>query len=288
LADLHNALKTEEIGRADGGGVELVLMRLRHGKDSVTYSLHARPSTYSMSGFQMTDVLAVLGFERERCAFVVGNECYARAAAADFDITAFAKALPRAHDALHQAERHLDACGLPLNRREALGFFFGRSSQPRVYDRTQGGGDGHTAPKSDRMKEAADAAFRYAFTWIDGGNHKGWTTHYHPQHPPFSPEVEAALRYLGLAQFTECPEFDFEPCFWRFTAYSTRGNDMFDGNADLAHGWFDAHAQHFAPGIEQLLAAQVAVEPFGMQILPMPTHRANGEASFSPCGIAQP
>jgi hypothetical protein len=127
------------------------------------------------------------------------------------------------------------------------------------------------------MKDSADEAFQYVFTWLEGGDNKGWATHYHPQHPPLSPEVEAALRYLGLARFNDCPEFDFEPCYWQFMAYSSEGDRIWDGNADIAHGSFDSHAQQFSPGIEQLLAAQLAVEPFGMNILPMPTHRPRSQ-----------
>ena len=43
---------------------------------------------------------------------------------------------------------------------------------------------------------------------------------------------------------------------------------MFDSNADVAHGRFVAHAEHFSPGIRDLLATHAFMEPFGMKLLP--------------------
>src|SRR5207248_10639985 len=84
------------------------------------------------------------------------------------------------------------------------------------------------------------------------------------------PEVESVFRYLGLGEFSDCPEFDFERCHWRFTEFENREHSVFDSNAEFAHGSFDAHATNFSSGVEQLLLAQATVEPFGMAILPMP------------------
>ena len=271
---LHVALKTEPAGKADGGGVEFLLMRLQEGRDRIAYSLHARPHTFSSAGIQTTDLLDVLGFERSRCAFMVGGECYARAVPEGLDIQAFADAFPRAYEAIGRAERHFNACGLFQNQTQGWGFFMGNGGHRRSYDRTAGGGDGHHAPKSQRMKESEDEAFRYVFTWLEGGP-KGWVTHYRPKRAPLSPEVESVFRYLGLGEFSDCPEFDFERCHWRFTEFENRGHSVFDSNAEFAHGSFDAHATNFSPGVEQLLLAQATVEPFGMAILPMPVEQVH-------------
>jgi len=54
------------------------------------------------------------------------------------------------------------------------------------------GGDGHVAPKSERLKESEDEFFRFVFTFIDGAGDKGWTTHYRARHMPLAPEFQAA------------------------------------------------------------------------------------------------
>ena len=58
------ALKTEPAVKADGGGVEFLLMRLQEGLDRIACSLHARPRTFSSAGTQSTDLVDMLGFER--------------------------------------------------------------------------------------------------------------------------------------------------------------------------------------------------------------------------------
>jgi hypothetical protein len=137
------------------------------------------------------------------------------------------------------------------------------------------------------MKESEDENFWYVFTWLEGEHQKGWTTHYRPKHLPISPEVRVAFDFMGLAQFTQCPEFDFEPCLWRLTPFEKHGNSFFDGNADVAHRWFDAHAEHFSPGLEQLLTARGAMQRYGMAIwdvqeIPVPqlSIRGQGKSVF--------
>jgi hypothetical protein len=79
----------------------------------------------------------------------------------------------------------------------------------------------------------------------------------------------AALRFLGLKDFDECSMFDFSPCLWRFTKYKQQGTSTLDNNAEIAYGWFDAHATNFSEGMECLLAAQAVMEPYGMYLLPV-------------------
>lgn len=267
-SDLHTALKAEVAAAGEAGGIgKLVLVRAIHGKDAIRYGLHVQPSTWSTAGVQTTDFLARLGFHRGECAFV-GGECYARGVGADFDLNALARVLPQAFQAYQAADRSLSACGIFLPHSHGWGYFFGQPSRPpRAPDR-RGGGDGHHAAKSERLKESEDDYFSFVLTWIQGGSGEGWATHYQPMHPPLSPEMAAAFASLGLNRFDSCPEFEFEPCSWLFTRYERSDDSPFGGNAGIAHGWFDAHPGNFSEGIEQLLAVQLAVRPFGMQIFP--------------------
>jgi hypothetical protein len=65
------------------------------------------------------------------------------------------------------------------------------------------------------MNASEDDKFRYKFTFIDTGREKGFVTHYRPRHPPLSAEVRSVFTYLGLKEFHQCPEFDFEACHYR-------------------------------------------------------------------------
>jgi hypothetical protein len=79
---------------------------------------------------------------------------------------------------------------------------------------------------------------------------------------PLAPEFEAALKFLrGFSVFDQCPEFDFESCWWRFT--------RFEGDASRAykHRCFDEHAQHFSPGLHRLLGAHAELADHGMSFL---------------------
>ena len=118
------------------------------------------------------------------------------------------------------------------------------------------------------MKIAEDQGFSLPRWIVTNTGEKGWVTHYRPKNPPVSAEIESVFRFLKLDTFAECPHFNFDPCFWRFTPCESRGDSVFDGNADYAHGLFAAHAEHFSPGIRDLLATHALVEPFGLKLLP--------------------
>ena len=80
-----------------------------------------------------------------------------------------------------------------------------------------------------------------------------------------------------MKSFSQCLEYDFEPCYWRFIAFRPRGDSFFESNADIAHGWFDAHPQYFASGIKKLLTANADIEKTGLNFLPFqaPSIRLN-------------
>lgn len=108
-------------------------------------------------------------------------------------------------------------------------------------------GDGHTAAESEVMKNSEDDIFHFVFTWIKNDeNDKGWVIHYRPKRPPLSSEINSVFKFLNIKSSNQCPCFDFETCSWRSIRFIQRGDSYFDGNADRAYGWFDAHAENFS------------------------------------------
>jgi hypothetical protein len=262
MADLHTGLRQEHIGQANKASVELVLARVISGRDQSTLGLHARPTAYTLSGMQMTDVLAVLGFKRSGCTFIGAGECYSRAVTEPFDLEPFADALPEIHAKLKNAERELGACGLTLPQPEGWSYFgYGRSSR-----REDALGDGHVGERVEQREKSSDDSFDYVLSWLVNGGRKGWTIHYAPRQRPLSAEVESAFGFLGLRRFDSCPEFDFDSCHWRSMTYREDAFEDF-GNAELAISAFRAHPRSFAPGIEDILTADAIARRFGMGLL---------------------
>lgn len=269
MPDLHRALKTEILDRRTSDDFRAMLVRLQNGKNDVIDSIHVFPSTYITSGLQTTDMLAYLGFERSRCSFE-GGDCYVRAVETPFDLAAFAAALPHAYSALREADSHLAGCGILLAHPEGLGYFLGKASGDARRHDPYPVGNGHMGDNHQRIKTGEDLYFHFALTSLRLDGDLGWTTHYRPTHEPLSPEMLSAFSFLDLAAFSECPEFDFEACFWRFTPYVSTD---WGGNGSLVIGQFDAHHDHFSPGLEALLRANMEAIPFGMGFLPTPQPR---------------
>jgi hypothetical protein len=266
--DPHQALKTEVVSKVNRDYLEVALVRLQWSKDDVGYSLHVNPTSFSSAGFQRTDLLSYLGFKTSNCAFTGGQKCYVNWVDGNFDVEAFLGAFPSAYKLVEQAERGLSACGFRLPQPEGWSHFFGRSPRDREFrGPVQLSGDSHTAMKTERMKQSEDEAFEYHFTWIETGNEKGWVTHYRPKHPPLSAEMISIFTLLALKQFEECPEFDFEPCYYKSLAFQARPGGFHDSNADYAHRSFDAHAGNFTPAIKSLLDANAEIERGGLNFL---------------------
>jgi hypothetical protein len=79
---------------------------------------------------------------------------------------------------------------------------------------------------------------------------------------PLSPEFQSALDFLsGFRWFPECPEFEFDGCWWRFTPYVGDERDPFNRNTEHAHHSFDSLAKNFSPGLESLLTSHVKLDP---------------------------
>lgn len=275
--DLHSALRTEILGKATEPGIEFVLASLQRSKTVFSFTLHAKPNSYSTSGLQTTDALAHLGFRRGNCVFLNG-ECYAREVGEDLALESFAQAFGAYHMALKQADGQLASCGLQIEQPEGWGFFQGRPSGTTRPPSVHAYGDGHTAPRSELLKQSEDDLFRYALSWIESDTEKGWIAHYRSVHGNLSPEVRAALDFLGgFNHFEECPMFDFDSCHWRYVPLERTSESFRGTNVEDVHQTFDAHATYFTPGIRSLLVAQRHVQPFGMYLLEVGTPTTSTE-----------
>jgi hypothetical protein len=220
-----------------------------------------------MSGIQQTDLLHYIGFEAGNCSFSPGGTCYSRSVDESFDPKAFSEAFARAYALLVDAEHGLENCGFALQQPEGWGYFFGKPARSDRAGQFSLAGDGHTGMKVQSMKKTEDDAFLYRFSRIETGQDKGWVTHYQPKHAPLSSELEGVFAYLQLKQFHSCPEFDFEPCFYRSVRYVSRGDSPFDSNVEFANRAFHAHAAQFSPAIHKLLSANSEVEQVGFPFL---------------------
>ena len=276
--DPHRSLKREVLGQARSGNASFVLAKLRWGKDDMGYSLHAAPNSFTTAGFQVTDFLSYLGFQRSSCSFVDRQECYVRWVDEEFDVNAFAGLFDQAFRNLTGAQRELEQCGYFFDQPEGWGYFFGKHSRERQPD-WQMSGDGHTAMTVKAMKQSEDEIFQFRFTWLELDSEKGWVIHYNPKHLPLSSELQSVFKFLGMQHFEQCPEYDFESCYYRSIVYVSRGDSFFNTNAETAHRWFDAQASHFSPGIQKLLTANADIEKAGLTFLPFPkpTARLNAD-----------
>ena len=269
MTDLHSALKTTVVGSHNSDGIHYILARLQNGKDDFIDTLHARPNTFSSAGIQRTDFFSLIGFTRSGCAFHQA-ECFCRQVSQDLDLSGLGNAIGKSFVSFQKADSHLENCGLFVQQPEGLGYFYGRPTTRRTLPSFSCRGNGHTSPKTNRMKESEDEFFHFVLTWIEGGNDKGWTTHYRAKHMPLSDEFQSVIDFLGgFNWFSDCPEYDFESCWWRFTPFEQRGNNFFESNAEVAHRWFDNHAIHFAEGIKALLDSHAILKPWGMTFLPL-------------------
>jgi hypothetical protein len=259
VPQLHEALKVTQGEPFEGNGITVKFVTLQNSKEDKRLTAHVHVNVWSSAGFQMEDVLEIAGLTESQCQFV-GNTCFAKVIPEDSDIQAFSNAISNACHTMQRAEKELQQCSILVDRPSGAGRGYPGAS-----------GDGHTSPSADRMKESEDDNFSFVLTGLKGGRDHGWGYHYRAKQLPLSPEVQAAFRFLGLQDFKSCPEFDFEPCYWRFISYQRHGDTPFDSNAHFANQGFDAHAEHFSPGLELLLDTHKLLQPFGMSFLKVQT-----------------
>lgn len=268
--DLHTALKSTVVKKSRLGGMEAVLAELQWGKDDKGYGIHVAPNSFSLSGLQTTDYLAYLGFgPNGQCPFTSSQRCYCRWATEAFDLDAFLQAFNDGFARMKAGQQSLQACGFSLPQPEGWGYYFGGSKRPGRRQ-TGLGGDGHIGVKVESMKSSEDERFEFRFTFINTGHEKGFVTHYRPKHLPVSSEVEGVLKFLGLERFSDCPEFDFEECYFRSQPFDEKAEDRpWNPSVEYAHKAFDAHAAKFSAAIENMLAANAAIEVVGLELLPL-------------------
>src|SRR5216684_2514921 len=133
--DPHQALKSEVLSQARSSGANLILAKLQWGKDDIGYSLHMAPNSFSLSGgYQVTDFLSHLGFQRSGCSFIDSRECYVRWVDANFDVNVFASLFDQAFRNLSEAQKDLERCGFFFDQPEGLGYFLGGQSHNRRHD----------------------------------------------------------------------------------------------------------------------------------------------------------
>jgi TIR domain len=268
--DAHSALKSEVLEKINAGHLEVVLAMLQWGKEDKGCSLHVNPTSFSTAGLQTTDFLSYLGFQRnDRCTFTTFQRCYSKWVDQGFNVGAFATAFNAGYGHLGKAQSALEACGFSLPQPEGWGFFYEKPSGRSYRESELVSGDGHTGVIVKQMKATEDGRFHFRFTFVDTGSEKAFVTHYRPKHLPLSAEIYGVFKFLGLREFQQCPEFDFEKCYFRTRRFVPRGDEMWGGNVDYAHQAFDAHATRFSEGIESLLDANAAIEAVGMRLLPL-------------------
>jgi hypothetical protein len=227
--DPHIAPKTELVAKANRASLEAVVARQQWSKTEVAYSLHVNSSSHTTAGLQVSDFLGYLGFQRsERCSFTAFRRCYVKWVPEGFDPEAFLSGFEYAFAHLQLAERALEACGFLLPQPEGWGFYYDKpSGRPHRGPATLSG-DGHSARQVRELKQTEDETFLFRFTFVETEREKGFVTHYRPKHPPVSLELRGVFHYLGLREFDGCPEFEFEPCFYRAIRFESRGNGFFD------------------------------------------------------------
>jgi hypothetical protein len=289
--DQHTALKSEVVKKIDAGHLEVVLARLQWSKEDIGYSLHVNPTSFSSAGLQTTDFLGYIGFQRnDRCNFTNFQRCYSKWVDDGFDVERFATAFNSGFGHLSKAQSALEACGFFLRQPEGWGFYHGKPRGRSFRGPDVGSTDGHTGMSVKNMKATEDERFLFRFTFLETGSEKAFVTHYRPKHLPVSSEVDSVFKHLGLQQFSQCPEFEFDACYFRTLRFVPRDDGFRGGNVDFAHQAFDAHAARFSPGIESLLAASAAVEEVGMSFLPFvrPAERIRADIATKVIRPAKP
>jgi len=256
---LHNALKSEVVETKTIQNFQLALAKLQWGKNDYGFSVHIQSNTWISSGIQGSELLQHLGFGHSTCSFLNG-ECWVKSVSEDFRLSEFANTFESAFNGIRDAEKKLNLCGLRLRNERSSGVnYYGRGSGSYY-------GDGHTATSTpQKMKEGADDHFDFVLTFQETPNEKGWTVHRHPKEEGITPDFAAASRFLDIKRMEECPQFDFNECFWSFISYN--GDQWGDGNANAAHSYFEAHPKNFTEAVQQLVSSQSVLKPYGLNLL---------------------
>lgn len=267
--DLHLAPRKTRLGVAGADGISMTLERAQWTKDRSMHVLHASPSSWSSSGFQRTDFLGCLGFLRCNQCHIYGK-CYIRAVPEEFSLSGLGPELGTAYAQLARADLILERCGVALPQEEGIGYFY---DQPSVASQRSNrlSGNGHDVIETAEMKRSEDQVLEYRLTFVKDRTEKGFVTHYGIKVGHHQREYSNTLRFLGFDRREECPEFDFEPCHYTTLKTGIAGQYVIDADTvnfnGFAHRVFDAHSDHFASGIELVVAANKCLSAFGLPLL---------------------
>jgi hypothetical protein len=97
-----------------------------------------------------------MGFRHGHCSFVVGGQCFAREVRRDFDLDGFVSAFDVTYRLMQEGVDHIGSCGFLIEQPAGREFFTGRRHGSGRPMRFVPRGDGHNAPKHERMKTAED------------------------------------------------------------------------------------------------------------------------------------
>jgi hypothetical protein len=103
-----------------------------------------------------------------------------------------------------------------------------------------------------------------------GGAEKGWVIHFAAKNQPMSAELIHLFEYIGLRSFNSCQFLDFDECWCLSLGYVEDDKGPFNRSIEFAGRSFDGLASNFSPGLSKLLNAHALVEPFGLNLLPIP------------------
>ena len=278
--DFHKAPKQEPLAEIHLDDVRFTFVKHWWGKNDIAYSLHISPSSYTTAGLQKTDFLNYIGFKLSHgCTFL--SKCYARWVTESFNVDDFSKSFSFAYDKFIASEKNLRSCGFFLEQPEGWYFFTGRYSfNDNLTSKTPR--DGHLGNSIDERDKSEDNLFLYKFTWVENNGEKFWTTHYYPKQTALSPEFLSVFKFLGIQEYEECPQFEFDPCYWRSVYFERYGDRHFDTNVRSINDEFKSHAQLFLPGVEELIVANAEMEKFDFGFLPVVKPKVNAEQKISP------
>ena len=286
VRDLHLAPRETPVGVASSDGIAITLVRTQWSKERSALVLHANPSSWSTAGFQRTDFLKCLGFSRYDDCSIYGK-CYARIVSEKFSLQEFGSELKDVYERMFSADSILNKCGISLPQKEGFGYFFNRPSVA-IEGRNGLSGNGHNVINATTMNRSDDHAFEYRLTFVKDRNERGFVTHYKTKLGNHQREYSSVLRFLGFDKRKECPEFEFEPCYY-ITLKTGAGEDYgADVNTiniyHLAHSAFNAHKDHFLSGVDLIISANRSLHAFGLSLW---SDESISDEQDSPSGISR-
>jgi hypothetical protein len=269
--NLHMSLKSNIEKKIYEPMGEFLIVKLQYGKNDELFSLHVSPSSISLNSIQLDDFLKILGFQESKCQFTANRKCFVKLISASFNLEEFADDVVGAFLQFRNSIDDLSNCGFYLPKSDDWHYQPGQSYVKKSLDLLLEG-DGHNGMTQSLMQEASDDFMQYKLSWLISNNGRGWIFHYRPKRAPISSEIESVFQFLGMQQFMECPNFDFEPCFWRsIKLHGPESVGVGQGN-DLSlyvPWWFSQHSTHFSSGIQKILESNSKMEKYGFQFLPI-------------------